>query len=478
MTVIKKDVIFRTKCIIVLTLIFEILIVSSHESPSSSKSLKIAVIGAGPAGLTSAKNALEQGHNVVIYEKGEAIGGIWFYTDKTGKDEYGVDIHTAMYQGVRTIVPYQLMEFPGHTFPNSTPSYPSHEDVWKYLNSYADRFSLRKHIKLHHLVEKVHSIENNKWNITVKVLPNNDTESVIYDAVFVCINIYSSPNYPQIERAHEFKGNFLHSHDYRRAEVFRGADVLVIGNGASGNDIVLQLSKTANRVTWSRHKLNKPTEDERKEYGKNVTFQNNVKFLTTNGAEFLDGMQQNFTVIIYATGYNASFSILDADTGIHVHNNYVQPLYKQILNIEHPTMAFIGLFVTFNLMDLQARFALKFILGAKKLPSKSEMLKDMQDYAESQLKKGLKVYLVSAGDRKEYYGNLARIADIAKISDVYTEIFIDSQESWQKDPFGYRNDKYTIIDDETFIKERGANGSLMSFIQLHTVKSHKFTFIL
>lgn len=114
------------------------------------------------------------------------------------------------------------MEFPGHHYPNNTVSYPSHEDIWNYLNSYADRFDLKKHMKLHHLVEKVNSIENDKWNVTVKDLPNNKTESVIYDAVFVCINKYSSPNYPKIKGSDEFGGKFMHSHDYRRAEDFRG----------------------------------------------------------------------------------------------------------------------------------------------------------------------------------------------------------------------------------------------------------------
>lgn len=63
--------------------------------------LNIAIIGSGAAGLASAKCALEQGFNVTIYEQNKWLGGIWHYTDKIGKDEYGVDVHTAMYQGLR-----------------------------------------------------------------------------------------------------------------------------------------------------------------------------------------------------------------------------------------------------------------------------------------------------------------------------------------------------------------------------------------
>lgn len=63
--------------------------------------LNVAVIGAGTSGLCSAKNSIAQGHKVTVYEQSEQIGGIWHYTDKTGKDKYGIKIHTAMYQGLR-----------------------------------------------------------------------------------------------------------------------------------------------------------------------------------------------------------------------------------------------------------------------------------------------------------------------------------------------------------------------------------------
>lgn len=63
--------------------------------------LNVAVIGSGTSGLASAKYALAQGYNVTIYEQAEEFGGIWWYTNKTGKDQYGVNVHTAMYQGLR-----------------------------------------------------------------------------------------------------------------------------------------------------------------------------------------------------------------------------------------------------------------------------------------------------------------------------------------------------------------------------------------
>lgn len=67
----------------------------------TSGALKIAVIGAGASGLAAAKNALEQGHTVDVFEKTGVIGGVWYYTNETEKDEYGVEIHSPMYQRLR-----------------------------------------------------------------------------------------------------------------------------------------------------------------------------------------------------------------------------------------------------------------------------------------------------------------------------------------------------------------------------------------
>lgn len=63
--------------------------------------MKVAVIGAGTAGLCSAHRLLEQGLSCVVFERGSELGGTWIYTDDTGLDEYGLPIHTSMYKSLR-----------------------------------------------------------------------------------------------------------------------------------------------------------------------------------------------------------------------------------------------------------------------------------------------------------------------------------------------------------------------------------------
>lgn len=61
----------------------------------------VAVIGAGTAGLCAAKHALQNGLDVTLFEQAKQVGGTWVYTDNVGKNEYGLDVHTSMYQGLQ-----------------------------------------------------------------------------------------------------------------------------------------------------------------------------------------------------------------------------------------------------------------------------------------------------------------------------------------------------------------------------------------
>lgn len=122
----------------------------------------------------------------------------------------------------RTNLPYQLMEFPEHPYPKDTISFPPQAQVFKYLNSYADRFDLKKYIKLSQLVIRILPIENDKWEIIVKDLPSNTFNTLIYDVVFVCNGHFATPRYPNIPGTNDYKGKIIHSHDFRTAKAFRG----------------------------------------------------------------------------------------------------------------------------------------------------------------------------------------------------------------------------------------------------------------
>lgn len=90
------------KCVLGILIVFVV-----HQTRARSVDFKeapiktVAVIGAGTSGLTAAKYSLGQGYDVTIYEQNEQLGGIWWYTDQTGINQYGVEIHSPMYQNLR-----------------------------------------------------------------------------------------------------------------------------------------------------------------------------------------------------------------------------------------------------------------------------------------------------------------------------------------------------------------------------------------
>lgn len=62
--------------------------------------MHVAIIGAGAAGLASARYCTDPAFNYTceIFEQMDEIGGTWIYTNKTGLDEFGIPIHTSMYK--------------------------------------------------------------------------------------------------------------------------------------------------------------------------------------------------------------------------------------------------------------------------------------------------------------------------------------------------------------------------------------------
>ena len=55
---------------------------TDEEPPSAPK--RVAVVGAGMAGLVAAKELKEEGHEVVVFEKTNSWGGVWASSKKCG----------------------------------------------------------------------------------------------------------------------------------------------------------------------------------------------------------------------------------------------------------------------------------------------------------------------------------------------------------------------------------------------------------
>jgi cation diffusion facilitator CzcD-associated flavoprotein CzcO len=96
--------------------------------------IKIAIVGAGFAGLTTARHLKDFGHETIVYEKAPDVGGVWS--------------KTRTYPGVTTQNgkdTYHLSDFP---MPKSYPEWPSGPQVQAYLESYVKQFELAPLLRL------------------------------------------------------------------------------------------------------------------------------------------------------------------------------------------------------------------------------------------------------------------------------------------------------------------------------------------
>uniref|UniRef100_A0A146M6H0 Flavin-containing monooxygenase n=1 Tax=Lygus hesperus TaxID=30085 RepID=A0A146M6H0_LYGHE len=406
---------------------------------------RVAIIGGGAAGLVTAKTLLEVGWTPDLYEQYDTIGGTWNY------DESHTNKHSAMYKNLRTNLPKELMLMEGLDYKTQDRSYLNHTEVLDYLNDYVVKFDLKKVIKFETKVTNVVRSPDDNWVVTSHHLPSGTIETREYDAVFVCNGHYFLPNTPKLEGADSFKGRSIHSHAYRVPENFAGQKVLIIGSGPSGRDIAVDLAPHVKKVYLSHHEQDLDTLG----FPKPIELKPDVSRLEENAVIFADETKCEVDAIIYCTGYEFSFPFLDDSCGVNVDENYVNPLYIQIINIRHPTMFFIGLpFRTFifQMLELQAKCCLRVLTGDAQLPSEEEMEDARQREIESLKNRGYpkRKYHLIAAMVKEYLSLVAEIGGLPPLNEVFYKIYYETGLRRKNEFLNYRNYVYKILDERNF----------------------------
>ena len=360
---------------------------------------KVAVIGAGAAGLISAKELRDLGHDVVVYEQTNSIGGVWAYTDEVEDDLLGSSgsrkkVHGSMYKHLRTNLPREVMgvsDFPfDDQFPGSKDyrQYCSHEEVYRYLNAYARQFDILKHVKCSSTVEYLQHAEGG-WTLRVvdDTSMQKDVETHHADAVVVCNGHYSEPRVPEYEGQESFKGVHMHSHNYRTPDWFVGKRVVVVGAAFSGSDISQELLEHGARAVylsgrnWEDLALGKQLEDSRE-----VIRVADIARLENFSVTFVDGtVVEDVDVVMYATGYTYHFPFAQDVEGMpQVDDNRLCALYKHVFPPKRaPWLSFVGIpwkVVPFPQFQLQARWIGSCLNGSCELPSASAMQEEIENW--------------------------------------------------------------------------------------------------
>ncbi|XP_058798176.1 senecionine N-oxygenase-like [Phymastichus coffea] len=417
--------------------------------------MRIAVIGAGAAGLAALRQCSAAGKvDFLCYERSNEVGGTWVYVPETGKDVYGLPIHSSMYDSLRTNLPKEVMGYPDYPIPANPKSYLHRTEILAFLNDYCDHFNLRDNIRLLHNVELVERTSENKWKLRVRDLRLDAILEEHFDGVMICNGHYFEPSLPDLKGREVFRGQQLHSHDYRKPDGFAGKRVVVFGAGPSGMDLALEISRKAKHVILSHHLK----ETILTKFPDNVVQHKDVVELKEKSAVFEDGTEEQADIVFYCTGYKYSFPFLADHCGVQVDSNWVTPLWKHVIAIDNPTLAFIGLpfyVCAFSMFDLQVRFVLRFWQKQRDLPSRDEMLADEareqeRRFGEQQLSK--RQFHMMGALQGAYYDDLADSAGLRRLPAVLTKLHNESSKRFLDDLVHYREDRYEIVDDENYVQ--------------------------
>ncbi|KAJ0668158.1 putative flavin monooxygenase, FAD/NAD(P)-binding domain superfamily [Helianthus annuus] len=417
-----------------------------------TNSVNVAVIGAGVAGLTTARELLRENHRVTVFEKSGQIGGTWVYDNRVEVDDClhlnpnRTVVHSSIYKSLRTNLPRPLMGFSDFSLEDKTYGdprlFPGHEEVLKFLKDFANEFGVGEVIRFNSEVVRVESRGGEfvvEWKTTEGGLVEED-----FDAVVVCNGHHTEPrvadDVPGIEK---WSRKQLHSHNYRIPEPYRDQIVVVIGSGASAFDISREIATTAKEVHLSSRSLD--VKVTRLDGYENIWQHMMIKRVFNDGTiEFQDGDSIVADAILHCTGYKFHFPFLRTNNMLHVDDNCVGPLYKHVFLPQlAPGLAFVGLTfnngVIFRLLELQAKWVAQALSEKILLPSKDEMLADVYKFYQEMDENGIpKRRTHSLSFQFEYVDWLADQVGL-HVEDRLKKMIKKLFENWMGRPKGYRD---------------------------------------
>lgn len=385
---------------------------------------RVCVIGAGPSGITAAKNLLDEGLHVTVYDFGNEVGGNWVFND--------VGSHSSVFETTHIISSKALSQYDDFPMPAEYPDYPSHKQLAKYFQDYARHFKLYDRIQFNTLVKHCDYTPEKKWTVTTAKNGVEKTET--FDALAVCNGHHWKPRYP--EYPGKFTGTLMHSHDVKKFSVFTDKRVLVIGGGNSACDVAVESCRVSSStdISWRRgywvipkfiggkpadtvgglirflpsviwrkatSKMIRMIQGPNSSYGlpepeedfgfHHPTVNSELFYFMRHGkikarpdiahyedrqVAFKDGTSAEYDIVVACTGYYISHPFFESTLVDYSHGDV--PLYLKMLHPEIPSVYFIGLFQPLGCIwpgaELQSRIMARELSGKWKRPANIRQL--------------------------------------------------------------------------------------------------------
>jgi cation diffusion facilitator CzcD-associated flavoprotein CzcO len=188
--------------------------------------MRVAIIGAGVAGLATAKVLKQAGHEVVAFDRSPDVGGVWSRTRR--------------YPGLTTQSPkaqYSLSDFP---MPKDFPQWPTGAQVQEYLAAYAVEFDLPLRLG----TEVVAARQDGAGRWTVETASGAE----VFDRLVVANGVFCEPAVPDYPGVAEFTaagGRLCAGTEFHDVDEARDKRVLVVGYGKSACDVTVPISEVA-----------------------------------------------------------------------------------------------------------------------------------------------------------------------------------------------------------------------------------------
>ena len=200
---------------------------------------RVAVIGAGPAGLATAKALLEEGHEPVCFERASSLGGVFRFGETDG----------VVWDSCRLTSSGLLTAFSDFPVTAAGAEHMKASEYVAYLTAYSDTFDVTRHIRFGTSVEAVRRNPGAGWSVRSLGAEGECVEP--FDAVAVCSGLHQHPHVPRFPGQETFAGEVMHGAQYRRGAQVAGKKVLIIGAGESGADIVAEVAESAAETVLS-----------------------------------------------------------------------------------------------------------------------------------------------------------------------------------------------------------------------------------
>lgn len=225
----------------------------TRSTPSPDRD--VLVVGAGFAGLYALHSALRAGLDTVCLEAASGVGGTWHFNRYPGAR---CDVESVDYS-------YSFDEELQKEW-RWTERYATQPEILAYINHVADRFDLRRHIRLNTRVGSARFDEQRSlWRVRTE---RGEEYRARY--LFLATGALSAPHLPDIPGRDDFAGQVLLTAQWpEEPPSLAGKRVGVIGTGSSGIQLVPIVAREAASLTvfqrtanYSVPVLNRALDDE------------------------------------------------------------------------------------------------------------------------------------------------------------------------------------------------------------------------